>query len=135
MKRLLDRPFFRRPLVGLRFLAALVLAAAAAAAPAQTAPAEAQKIEQLIASVERLGDAKFIRNDSAYDANAAADHLRLKLREAGTRVKSAEDFIRLVAAKSSVSGQPYWIRFADGKSVTSEAFLRARLAEIGKLGR
>ncbi|MFL6574500.1 MAG: DUF5329 family protein [Burkholderiales bacterium] len=62
----------------------------AAAAPS---PVEARKIEHLIAAVEQLRDAKFIRNGTAYDASKAADHLRLKLREAGERVENAEDFI------------------------------------------
>jgi hypothetical protein len=100
---------------------------AAAAAPS---PVEARKIEHLIAAVEQLGDAKFIRNGAAYDAKKAADHLRLKLREAGDRVATAEDFIRLCGSRSSVSGKPYEIAFDDGKRITSEAFLRAKLKEL-----
>ena len=95
-----------------------------------SSPVEARKIEQLIAAVERLGNAKFIRNGAAYDAAKAADHLRLKLREAGERVASAEDFIVLCGSRSSVSGKPYEIVFDDGKRITSEAFLRAKLKEL-----
>ena len=91
---------------------------------------EARKIEHLIAAVARLSDAKFIRNGAAYDAAKAADHLRLKLREAGERVTTAEDFIRLCASRSSVSGKPYEIEFADGRRISSEAFLRAKLKEL-----
>jgi len=93
-------------------------------------PSEAQKIELLIQSVAELTHARFIRNGSEYDAAAAADHLRLKLSHSGGRVKTAEDFIRYCGSTSSVSGQPYRIRYDDGREVTSEAFLRARLAEI-----
>ena len=85
---------------------ALTLLIWAAAAPS---PVEARKIEPLVAAVEQLGDAKFIRNGAAYDASKAADHLRLKLREAG---ESAEDFIRLCGSRSSVSGKPYEIVFS-----------------------
>jgi Family of unknown function (DUF5329) len=99
----------------------------AAAAPS---PVEARKIEHLIAAVEQLRDAKFIRNGTPHDASKAADHLRLKLREAGDRVENAEDFIRLCGSRSSVSGKPYEIVFDDGKRVTSEAFLRAKLKEL-----
>jgi hypothetical protein len=99
----------------------------AAAAPS---PVEARKIEHLIAAVEQLSGAKFIRNGTAYDASKAADHLRLKLREAGERVENAEDFIRLCASRSSVSGKPYEIVFDDGRRVTSEAFLSAKLKEL-----
>ena len=99
----------------------------AAAAPS---PVEARKIERLIAAVEQLGNAKFIRNGAAYDASKAADHLRLKLREAGDRVASAEDFIHLCGSRSSVSGKPYEIVFEDGRRTTSEAFLRGKLKEL-----
>lgn len=91
---------------------------------------EAQKIQYLIRSVEELSNAKFIRNGRAYDAKAAADHLRLKMRKANGRCDTADDFIRLCASRSSVSGQPYQIRFADGTFSTSEALLRAKLKEL-----
>ncbi len=114
-------------------LAVMLCLAALDEGRAETGASEAQRIEQLIRAVEELPNAKFLRNGSAYDAKAAADHLRLKLRNAGARVKTAEDFIRFCASKSSVSGKPYRIRFADGTTQTSEAFLRAKLAELDKL--
>jgi hypothetical protein len=110
-------------------LALLVLAAGLHVQAGDLAPLEAQKIEYLIASIEKLPKAQFIRNGTAYDAKRAADHLRLKLQQAGSRVATAEDFIRLCASVSSVSGLPYEIRFADGRTITSEAFLRQRLLE------
>lgn len=91
---------------------------------------EARKIDYLIASIEMLQGAQFIRNGTAYEAKTAADHLRLKLRMAGSRVATADDFIRLCASVSSVSGTPYHIRFADGRVVSSEAYLRQKLAEF-----
>ncbi len=93
------------------------------------APQENRKIEFLIASIETLRDAKFVRNGTEYDAKTAAHHLRLKLKNAGSRVKSADDFIRYCASVSSVSGVPYQIRYADGRVITSEAFLRQKLSE------
>jgi len=98
-----------------------------------TPASEAQRIEYLIRSVEQLSNATFVRNGSAHDAQAAADHLRLKLRESGGRCNTADDFIRLCGSKSSISGQPYQIRFADGTLLTSEAFLRAKLEELDRL--
>ena len=88
---------------------------------------EADKIQYLISSVEALKGAKFIRNGKAYDARKAADHLRLKLKAAGDRVKTAEDFIRLCASKSSFSGEPYRIRFSDGVTMEAEVYFRNRL--------
>lgn len=88
---------------------------------------EADKIQYLIASVETLQGASFIRNGKDYDARRAADHLRFKLKAAGDRVKTAEDFIRLCASRSYLSGEPYRIRFSDGKSIEAEIFFRERL--------
>ena len=89
---------------------------------------EQQKIAWLIESVAALHDARFIRNGQAYDATRAADHLRLKLRFAGDRVKTAEDFINYCATRSSMSGRRYSIRFGDGRTVDAATFLRQRLA-------
>jgi hypothetical protein len=113
---------------GLIWLFVLSLGAFAHAADSDSM--EARKIDYLIASVETLKDAQFIRNGTSYDAKSAADHLRLKLRTAGSRVVTAEDFIRLCASVSSVSGTPYQIRFADGRVLSSEAYLRQKLAEF-----
>jgi hypothetical protein len=90
------------------------------------------RIEYLIATVGLLGQAQFIRNGTAYDAHAAVDHMRLKLRFAGARVKTAEDFIRYCATESSVSGEPYEIRFADGRRVPAAQFLLQKLEEYDR---
>lgn len=105
----------------------LALAAPAAARDAQ----QDRRIEYLIDSVARMHDATFIRNGGEYDAQQAADHMRLKLRYAGNKVRSAEDFIVCCGTGSSLSGQPYAIRFADGRIVPSADFLRERLASYG----
>lgn len=88
---------------------------------------ETTKIQYLIASVDSLEGAKFIRNGREYDAKAASSHLSLKLKTAGDKVKTAEDFINLCASRSSMSGDPYFIRFADGATVKSETFFRDKL--------
>jgi len=113
--------------IPLWFLALISLAVGTAYAQD---PAEAAKIHQLIAAVETLEGAQFIRNERAYDAKAAADHLRLKLKTAGSRVKTADDFIRLCGSRSSLSGEKYRIRFADGTTVDSEVFFRNRLKTL-----
>ncbi len=90
-------------------------------------PRETAKINYLISSIETLKGATFLRNGGEHDAKAAADHLRLKLKNAGDRIKTAEDFIRLCGSRSSLTGEAYRIRFADGTTMDSEAFLRNRL--------
>ena len=93
---------------------------------------EMEKINFLIASVENANGMTFIRNGAEYDAKAAADHLRLKLRKASNRVRTAEDFIKYCASKSSMSGEPYRIKFSDGTMTDSESYLRKQLLRFEK---
>lgn len=107
-------------------LIALIAAGTAAAAPA---PPELERINRLIALVE-TSRAVFIRNGGEYGSVAAAEHLRMKLRKAGDRVATADDFIRLVATASYLSGKPYLMRFPDGRVVPAGQWLRERLAAM-----
>ena len=91
---------------------------------------EQVKIQSLIASIEQLQGAVFIRNGSEYDAHKAADHLRLKLKYAGKRVQTADQFISNLATGSSMSGKPYKIRFSDGHTVDSAMYFREQLRRI-----
>lgn len=90
---------------------------------------EKKKIEFLISSVQNLKGAKFIRNGAEYNSIEAAKHLTLKLQKAGDHVQSADDFIRLCASKSYITGQPYLIKFPDGKTISAEKYLRDKLKE------
>ena len=90
---------------------------------------EILKIDFLISSVENLNGAKFIRNNSEYSGKEAAEHLRMKLNNVGNKVQTAEDFIRLCASKSYISGKPYMIRTSDGKTIKSEDYFREKLRE------
>lgn len=112
-----------------RMMASLVLFALLAMPVFGQQNIEQQKIAYLIDAVATLQDATFIRNGIAYDAAHAADHMRLKLRFSGSRIKTAEDFIVYCGTGSSMSGIKYTIRFHDGHSVDSATFLHRRLAE------
>jgi len=90
---------------------------------------EIKKIEFLISSVENLKGTKFIRNGSEYNGKEAADHLRMKLNNVGKKVQTAEDFIKLCASKSYISGRPYMIRTSDGNTIKSEEYFREKLRE------
>jgi hypothetical protein len=94
------------------------------------APGESARIEYLLTSIAALPDTQFVRNGSAYDAKAAVEHLRSKLRYAGSRVRTAEDFIRYCASESSLSGKPYEIRFSDGRDHVLGGFLRQKLLQF-----
>ena len=91
---------------------------------------ETQKTDHLIAYVASLDGAVFIRNGSEHSAKAAAEHLQMKREKAGTRITTAIDFIEKIAAKSSISGKPYQIRFADGKTFTCETVLKVELKRL-----
>jgi len=89
---------------------------------------EQRKIEYLINSIADLHGAQLIRNGGQYDSKRAAAHLRVKLQHARGRVNTAEDFIVYCATGSSVTGDAYQIKFADGRIVATAKFLRERLA-------
>jgi hypothetical protein len=89
--------------------------------------AERQKIEALIANVEKLEGAVFVRNGKDYSPASAAKFLRGKWRKHSAQVLSAEDFIEIVATRSSTTGRVYLVRFADGREIPTSNFLRAHL--------
>jgi len=106
-------------------------AGAATPAMADAAPmSEAAKIDRLINYIGNLAGATFIRNGKDYGATEAAKHLQLKREKAGDRVRTAEDFIRLCASHSYLSGEAYLVRFADGRTRTAEDVLREELARL-----
>lgn len=131
-----------------RHVAALLLGIAAAggaasasettlaAAPPAGRPAtrdaalsQTEQIERLLAAIAALDGARFIRNGKDYSPADAAAHLRRKWQAA--RRSAADDatrFIDALASTSSVSGQPYRIRFADGRETTVREFLLEELA-------
>ena len=96
----------------------------------KSAMSEHAKIEWLIARLETAQGAVFIRNGSEHTAQEAADHLRSKWKAAGDGIKTAKQFVDLIASKSSTSGKPYRIRLVDGSLVLSGDYLRMRLEEI-----
>ena len=52
----------------------------------------------------------FIRNGTEYPSDKARDHLASKYQFAGSRITTAEEFIRYLATESSMSGEPYHVR-------------------------
>jgi hypothetical protein len=91
---------------------------------------EDEKIERLIGSVKGLQGAVFIRNGGEHSAADAVEHMRRKWENGKGRIKTAKQFIEFAASRSLLSGETYRIRMADGTEVTSEAFLKKKLAEL-----
>lgn len=116
--------FRRRFLVSMTSL--LAFGAVAAAPP----PNEQTRIDKLIRFVENQKDMKFIRNGTEYTCADAAKFLRGKLDSMGKEVTTAREFIERIASKSSMSGQPYQVKFADGRMMPASQFLHEELKRL-----
>jgi hypothetical protein len=96
--------------------------------PASTAEDTDRAIEYLLDQVAG-SDCTFIRNGQNYDAQQARAHLRSKYKYFKSQIQTPEDFIRLAATKSEITGKPYQVRTRDGQVLTSAAWLTAILGD------
>ncbi|MFM7180259.1 MAG: DUF5329 family protein [Verrucomicrobiales bacterium] len=93
-------------------------------------PEEKAKIQTLLAHLEGLADAKFVRNGSDYDSKTAAKFLRGKWEANEKDIKTAADFIAMAATASSTTGKPYLIRLKDAPEVPCADYLNAELKKL-----
>jgi hypothetical protein len=117
-------------LIGEDFATFQLAEAAAAQAAVAVAFTEAQKIDRLIAKVESLEGARFIRNGAEHSPADAAKHLREKRDYAGDQLKTADQFIEQIGSRSSLSGEDYTIKYTDGRVVKAGEFLRDELKKL-----
>ena len=68
-------------------------------------------------------DCTFIRNNREYTAEEATGHIQRKYKHFKSKIKTPEDFIRLSATKSLITGKPYMVKTKSGKLMTSEDWL------------
>lgn len=106
------------------------LGAGALAAPPALAVAE---MDSLLATLGSSG-CRFQRNGTWYDADQAVAHLRKKRTwlENHDKIRRTEDFIRLGATESSMSGKSYAVKCPDRAEVPSKVWLEAQLARLRK---
>ena len=104
----------------------MLLGTALAAPP----PHELSRIDRLIRFVESQKDLKFIRNGSEYSCAEAAKFLRGKMDAMGSDVLTAREFVERIASRSSMSGKPYQVKFADGRLMPTAQFLGDELRRI-----
>lgn len=116
------RPGWRAWLVA--FALAWMLAGRAIAASG----VEQRKIDYLIHRVEQLEGARFIRDGRSYSTGLAIRYAHLQLRTNGSAVRTANEFIDRYATRSTRTGRPYLIRFADGHTEPAARYLRGLLA-------
>ena len=95
--------------------------------------AESEKIEKLISSLREMNGAKFIRNAQEHTVDEAITHLTGKWETMKIQIKTAQDFIAIVASRSSTTGKPYLLKLADGTIMRSQEWFRKQLKIIEKL--
>ena len=83
------------------------------------------EVSHLLAFIEG-SNCTFIRNGKNYSSSKAKQHLEYKYNSAKSRLSTAEDFVRKIASKSSLSGKAYAINCA-GKPSPVEEWLMAEL--------
>jgi hypothetical protein len=110
----------------------IVLAAAMVLAE-DTRPQENadETIAYLLAFVAK-SDCTFIRNGQSYTDKQAAKHMQEKGRYFKDQIVTPEDFIRLAASESLVTGQPYMVRTKEGKDLRCDEWLKEVLKEYRK---
>lgn len=113
----------RRWLIGV-----FVLLTICNAVPAHAAESLEQTIAFLLHRIE-TADATFIRNGQAHTPQEAVTHVRAKYEHFKGQIKTPEDFIRLAATKSLLTGQPYLVRTRDGQEMPLSRWLSNALLE------
>src|SRR5947207_9311379 len=74
-------------------------------------------------------DAVFVRNGAVYTPAEAVEHIKAKYEHFKPQIKTPEDFIRLSASKSLLSGKSYLVRTAEGQEMNLDAWLTEALRE------
>jgi hypothetical protein len=96
--------------------------ATAFADPAKNSENLAATINYLLSFVEK-SECTFFRNNKAHTAKKAVRHMRNKYAHFRDDIETPEDFIRLSASKSLISGRPYMVKTKAGQMMKSETWL------------
>ena len=115
-----------KTIIGILILFALMWGPAVLAEPAAGANHLSETIQYLLDFV-KTSQCIFIRNNKEHTAVEAAAHMQRKYEHYNDKIKTPEDFIRLTATKSLMTGKLYYVRLKDGKKFTSEAWLHQAL--------
>lgn len=115
-------------------LAVILVTLASASSPAFAADLPATSRAEIDALLNRLGTSgcQFNRNGSWYSSADAKAHLAKKLNYLVEKKKldGTEQFIKLAASSSSMSGKPYQVRCGDSQPVASQTWLTTELQTI-----
>lgn len=111
---------------------ALLMALAVPTLPAfATLPTqERERIEQLLAGLERESGLQFERNGRKASAKDAVRFLRAKWQRYGEGIDSADAFIDRIASRSSTTGHPYRVCPEGTACEDAGPWLKRRLARL-----
>jgi hypothetical protein len=117
-----------------RFLLTAILTCLSAAAflasgPAVQADPDAKAKAEIDHLLKFITDSKatFIRNGDPHKAAEAVEHIKAKRDHYIKKISSAEDFVKLAATKSALSGKNYQVKLADGTTRENAAWLLEEL--------
>jgi Family of unknown function (DUF5329) len=108
----------------------LAFVAAAGSFMNATAVASEEKLEDTISyllNYVATSKATFIRNGTSHTPAEAAAHIKAKYEHFKADIRTPEDFIRLSASKSLMSGKPYLVRTPEGKEIRLDEWLTEAL--------
>ncbi len=112
--------------------------AIAIAIPALISAEEKDRNGKLEITIEHLldyvknSDVVFIRNGKEHTPDKAAEHIARKYRHYRDDIETPEDFIRLAATKSMLSGRRYRVRLPDGTTMDTADWLLEELPDTGR---
>lgn len=92
-------------------------------------PEEKARTESLLTELGKQQNLTFTRNGTEHNAADAESHLRLKLRKTEKRLNTTEQFIDNVASKSSITGEAYQVKDAQGNVLSANQYLHDLLKE------
>src|SRR5437879_5390558 len=87
-----------------------------------------QTVDYLIDYVGK-SNATFIRNGISHTPAEVVAQIKAKYEHFKSEIKTPEDFIRLSASKSLLTGKPYLVRTPDGKEMHLDAWLTDALKQ------
>src|SRR6266496_954769 len=91
-------------------VSALLLSAGMTFGQAKTAADDLNRTVTYLLDFVAKSDCTFIRNGKSYPPKEASEHMKGKYEHFKKEIKTPEDFIRLAASKSLVSGQAYRVK-------------------------
>jgi hypothetical protein len=92
----------------------------------------AEEISHLLQYIEK-SECVFTRNGKEHLSAEALEHIAMKYEHIRKRVKTAEDFIKYAATRSSLSGKPYLVRCGESEVLTAD-WLKAELGRFRQAG-